>query len=73
MENGSITIIRLLQNPKGSFQPKPPNFGTGKGFYPEWKRDLDADRKIEGNYADRRNPVCPRCFMRTTKTGACNC
>lgn len=44
-----------------------------KGYIESYILDKEADTKIEGAYKDRRNPICPNCFIRKTRRGDCNC
>jgi hypothetical protein len=46
---------------------------TNSGFVSSAILDKEADIRIEGNYRDRQNAVCPNCFCRKTSRGDCNC
>ena len=40
---------------------------------PEWLLDKIVEEKLYGPARDRKLPICNKCFVRKSKTGACNC
>lgn len=48
------------------------NFPGRKRLPPE-VLDRMAELKIKGGYTHKRNPLCPRCYVRRSNNGSCHC